>query len=214
MAIAITLWLLFATSMVPHGSRAGEVHGTLTARGARGGVQLASRGTGLKLPSDPVSEAVVYIERIPPRLEEKLAKDAKAARIAQGFGTFMPSTLYIAAGTTVEFENQDRVYHNAFSVSPTRRLDIGKYAPRDTRRVKFTRPGLVQLFCDIHPGETGFIIVTPNHAYARPDASGAFSLPNLPPGKYTVTVWHPRRKKIRREILVPRWGDVNLSLQM
>ena len=76
----------------------------------------------------------------------------------------------------------------------------------------FDEPGIVRVFCEMDPDELGYVVVTPNHAFVRPDARGAFKLPPLPQGDYTVTAWHPRYGKISRALLVPKRGDVQLTL--
>jgi len=170
-----------------------------------------------------VSEAVIYIEKVPESVERKLSGRGGFAlfrrapkpwvpRIVQRNRMFAPRVLAIPAGTQVEFQNLDRVYHNAFSVSTARRFDLGKYAPGKTDTVKFDRAGVINLHCDIHPDMLGFIVVTPNHAYVRPDSLGHFTLPKLPAGPYTVRVWHARRGEIRRAIDMPARGDVDLDL--
>ena len=125
---------------------------------------------------------------------------------------FIPRVLAIAAGTTVEFRNADRIYHNAFSISPAKRFDLGKYAPGQHRTVTFERPGIVNVFCDLHPAESGFILVVPNSFYVHADPSGAFALPKLPPGTYVVTAWHPRfgERKTRVELTASADADLRL----
>ena len=162
----------------------------------------------------PAPDAVIYLERIPNRLERQLARKSAPAIVGQAHGQFTPSVLAIAAGTTVTFRNVDAVYHNVFSVSSARHFDIGKYSPRTQRKVRFDRPGIVRIFCDIDPGESGYIYVTPNHAYTRPDASGAFELPGLPRGTYRLRLWCPGQDLVTREVELPRWGDVNVELRL
>jgi hypothetical protein len=70
----------------------------------------------------------------------------------------------------------------------------------------FRKSGLVQVYCDIHANMAGFILVLPNHAFARPDPSGAFELPELPAGTYAVKVWHPDLPEMRRSVEVPETG--------
>ena len=209
-------WILILLCLGPSGAAAGVIRGTIRLANPR--VQATPAGSGLHgtPPSrrDPVLDAVIYLESIPEKLEKKLARNAALAHVGQAYGCFVPSPLPIAAGTTVEFENQDRVYHSVFSVSPARRFDIGKYAPRASHQVRFDQPGVVKLFCDIDPGEIGYICVTPNHAYTQPDPSGAFKLPKLPPGTYRLRVWHPGYKRITRDIVMPRRGDVALDLRL
>jgi plastocyanin len=104
---------------------------------------------------------------------------------------FAPRVLAVTAGTVVEFKNGDRVFHNAFSLSPAKRFDLGKLGPGQAREVTFDRPGLVSLFCELHPASAGFVVVVPG-AFARADSAGSFTLPPLPPGAYVVKAWHPR----------------------
>lgn len=209
--IVLCLGLLLS----PAPAYAGAVTGTLKLPAARSRVRLASSGQpSTHAANDPQAEAVVYIDRIPDKVEEKLAKKAGKAVMGQCYGAFVPRMMVVAAGTTLTFENQDRVYHNAFSVSPVRKFDIGKYAPRETRDVVFKKPGLVKVFCELDPDELGFIYVTPNNAFVRPDADGQFKLPKLPPGNYTVTAWHPQLGSVSRELVMEKRGDVTVALEL
>lgn len=209
-------WFLIVLCLGPSRAMAGVIRGTI--RLANSQAQATPAGSGLRgtprSRRSPVMDAVIYLESVPAKLEKKLARKAARAHVGQAHGRFVPSSLPIAAGTTVHFENQDIGYHNVFSVSPARRFDIGKYGPRERRQVRFDRPGVVRLFCDIDPGETGYICVTPNHAHTQPDFSGAFRLPKLPPGTYRLRIWHPDYKGITRDIEMPRRGDVSLDLRL
>jgi plastocyanin len=158
-------------------------------------------------------DAVISIERIPAAAESALAqRNAAAPRLAQKDQAFAPRVLAIAMGTTVEFPNLDPIFHNVFSISPIKRFDLGKYPRGQSRRVTFPKPGLVQVYCDIHASMAAYIVVLPNHAFARPDESGAYALPDLPGGEYQVNVWHPDFPELRRKVQVPESGDVNLDL--
>ena len=137
-----------------------------------------------------VSDAVVYVESLPsvfvvpnpvgpqPLLEQKGQ-------------AFQPRVLVIQSGTTVGFPNRDPVYHNVFSVSPSKRFDLGKYAKGQSRSVRFDKSGLVQVFCDIHSDMAAFILVVPHHVFARAGSDGRFLLPELPSGTYKLHAWHP-----------------------
>jgi hypothetical protein len=165
-----------------------------------------------------VADAVVYVEKIPDRVHEKLGRRGWFARVpplpamSHRGRRFVPRVLAIPAGDSVAFANLDRVYHNTFSVSAARRFDLGKYAPGRRDTVRFPRAGAVTLHCDIHPEEIGFVMVVPNRAFARPDSLGAFRLPKLPPGRYRVRTWHPRLGELSRTIEMPKRGDVALEL--
>jgi plastocyanin len=156
-----------------------------------------------------VTDAVVYIERIPAASESTLASARPAPpKLAQKDQMFMPRVVAIAVGSSVDFPNMDPIYHNVFSASPVRRFDLGKYPKGNSRRVDFRKPGLVNVYCDIHSNMEAFILVLPNHAFARPSASGEFALPDLPPGSYQLHVWHPDLGEQRLPVEVPASGDV------
>ncbi len=170
------------------------------------------------------AEAVVWIEAIPEKVEQKLATrrtgwlfkrtlPEPVASIVQVNQRFRPRVLAVPAGARVEFRNADRVYHSTFSVSAAKRFDLGKYAPGRRDTVQFARRGVINLHSDIYPEMLGFVVVTPNHAYARPDSLGRFQLPKLPAGRYTVRAWHPQRGELKREIEVPKRGDTALELR-
>ena len=169
-------------------------------------------------PQRRVKEAVVYLERIPEKVERKLTRRRwwkrapRLPRIVQADLRFTPRVLAAAAGTRVEFANLDRVFHNTFSVSAARRFDLGKYPPGHVDTVAFDRAGVANLHCDIHPQESGFVVVLPNHAFTRPDSLGRFTLPKLPAGSYTVRVWHPRFGELRRNVTMPSQGDLSVDL--
>lgn len=159
-------------------------------------------------------DAVVYVERVPAATEAALARAAAAPslpRLAQKDQRFVPRVVAIAIGTEVGFPNLDPIYHNVFSLSPTRRFDLGKYPRGQSRSVRFEKPGLVNVYCDIHSDMAAFIVVTPNHAFARPGDGGAFALPDLPPGAYSVCIWHPDLGSQRIEVQVPASGDVTVA---
>jgi plastocyanin len=134
------------------------------------------------------------------------------AVIGQVEHRFVPRVLPVALGTTVLFENRDRVWHNAFSISPAKRFDLGKYPPRQARAVTFDAPGVVQLYSDIDPSMAGFVFVSPTPIFTQPDPGGAFALPALPAGTYTLKVWHPTLGRLTRRVEVTGQADPTLSL--
>lgn len=209
-------WILAALSLGPSGAIAGVIRGMIVPASPRSHAELTNSThlAAARVPAIQVREAVVFVEQIPAGLERKLARKSQQALVVQTHGHFVPSPMSIAAGTTVEFENHDTAYHNVFSVSSARRFNVGKYGPNQTRQVRFERTGLIKLFCDIDPAELGYLYVTPNHAYAQPDSTGAFALPNLPHGTYRLRVWSPDHRPISRVVEMPRRGDLSIALRL
>ena len=162
-------------------------------------------------PRGAVGDAVLWIERIPASAESALAlSPLPRPKLAQKDQCFMPRVVSVAVGGVVDFPNQDPIYHNVFSVSATRRFDLGKYPKGQSRSVTFNKSGIVNVYCDIHSDMAAFIIVAPNHAYVQPAADGTWALPDLPPGHYTLHGWHPDFGTFDREVDVP--GDKTLAL--
>jgi plastocyanin len=150
--------------------------------------------------------SVVYLETAPRGAFE--GRDEPHARMDQRNETFVPHVLAIVAGTTVDFPNDDRTYHNVFSLSKTRSFDLGRYATGRSKSVRFDRPGIVRVFCDILSHMSAFILVFAHRYFAVTDDDGRYSLENVPPGTYTLTVWNEsiRDDAPKRTVTVPDGG--------
>lgn len=223
MARFVVALALLSCCLAPVALAGTNVSGTLW-------LSAASRGTGARADSSArgrqrgVGEGVVWVETIPDLVEKKLAepprgwfglKKAKAdpplPRIGEREDRFTPRVLAVPAGGSVEFANRDRFYHSAFSVSGAKRFDLGKAPPGHRDTLEFERAGVINLHCEIHPKAVGYVVVTPNRAYATPDASGRFRLPRLPAGRYVLHAWHPQKGELKLPFDVPRRGSVELN---
>ena len=126
--------------------------------------------------------------------------------------TFVPHVLAIVAGTTVDFPNNDQTYHNVFSLSKPS-FDLGRYAAGRSKSVRFDRPGIVRVFCDIHSHMSAFILVFAHRYFSVTDEDGRYRLDNVPPGTYNVMVWNETTPLESRRITVPEsGGDVELNV--
>jgi plastocyanin len=114
------------------------------------------------------------------------------ATILQKDKTFTPHVLAVPVGTSVEFPNADPIFHNAFSSYSGQVFDVGLYPPGSTRSVRFTRPGIVRVFCNIHSAMSAVIVVLGTPYFAVTGRDGAYSIPNVPPGEYQLEVFHER----------------------
>ena len=115
---------------------------------------------------------------------------------------FLPHLLPILEGTTVEFPNEDEVFHNVFSLSGPKEFDLPKYPAGSSRSVTFGKPGIVNVFCHIHSDMSAVILVLDNPFFTTPNREGSFSLEGVPPGDYTLVAWHERIKAVKRKIRV------------
>lgn len=117
---------------------------------------------------------------------------SRPARMDQKDKTFTPHVLAIPIGAAVEFPNFDPIFHNAFSNYNGQVFDVGLYPPGSSRTVRFNRPGVVRVFCNIHAAMSAVIVVLSTPYFSTTAASGAFDLASVPPGEYTLRVFHER----------------------
>jgi plastocyanin len=181
----------------------------LTPRNVTPAAGLYQRGSAVALESDAResdfgyerSHVVVYLEGA----QENAAPIP--AQMEQQNRRFSPDLVVIPAGSSVSFPNFDPIFHNVFSLSKPKSFDLGNYPKGQTRMVTFPKPGIVAVYCHLHPNMTGTIVVTPNPWGARVDAGGQYTLADVPPGKYTVVAWHKTGGTFRKTIEVVAGRD-------
>jgi plastocyanin len=161
-------------------------------------------------PSPDLGDAVLYLEGAP--LAGAPAKPA-TAEIAITDKAYAPHVLVVATGATVRFPNHDPFNHNVFSVSERNQFDLGLYGRGEAKSHTFAQPGLVRVYCNVHPRMVAYVVVMANRYYAQPSADGSFAIDNVPPGRYRLHVWHER---IPTEVIqdVSAGAEVNGSLQI
>jgi plastocyanin len=125
---------------------------------------------------------------------------------------FVPTLLVIQQGTIVEFRNSDTVSHNIFwpNISGDKKLghNLGTAPSGQSQKFKFTSPGNIPVLCNIHPEMSANIVVSPSPYFTQTDATGAFSISDVPEGAYKATVW---RKGKATTVNVTVKGDTKLN---
>ncbi|HEY1790861.1 MAG TPA: carboxypeptidase regulatory-like domain-containing protein [Verrucomicrobiae bacterium] len=136
-------------------------------------------------------------------------------RIAQHGAAFSPHVLPVMVGTTVEWPNDDGIYHNVFSMSDAKQFDLGLYKgnPPD-KRVTFDKTGRVDVFCSIHENMHCVVLVLQNPFFASTDENGNYRIPGVPPGTYTLKAWHERLPADEKQIVVPADGEVRADFTL
>lgn len=119
------------------------------------------------------------------------APPAKHVVMLQKNKMFTPHILPVVTGTFVDFPNADPIFHNAFSSYNGQIFDVGLYPPGTSKSVRFSRPGVVRVFCNIHPSMSAVILVMNTEYFTTTTKDGSFAL-NLPPGEYELNVFHER----------------------
>ncbi len=178
-----------------------------------GGVELTdSKDPAVRRKKD-YSGIVVWLQPVSGKIP---ALGSKQHTIIQKGKRFTPHISVITAGTTVDFPNLDPIFHNAFSNFAGQPFDTGLYPPGGTHKIRFAREGIVRIFCNIHSMMSAVIVVLNTPWLASTSADGRFQISNVPPGEYTVHIWHERTpeetlQKLEQKITI-NGKDVTLPL--
>jgi plastocyanin len=210
----------------------------LTKRNVTAAAGLYQRGVAVNLitdeGTDPIdyerSHVVVYLEDAPglSRSPVKTAPSASRAALEhrvldhstdrvmkremeQQDRRFVPDLLVVPAYESVSFPNFDPIFHNVFSLSKAKSFDLGNYPKGQTRRITFPSPGIVSVYCHLHPNMTASIVVTPNQWSTVADASGNFTLHDVPPGTHTAVAWHKAAGFLRQTVTVTAEHDAHVQ---
>jgi plastocyanin len=105
---------------------------------------------------------------------------------------FQPHVLAIAVGSIVDFPNADPIFHNAFSSFEGQIFDVGLYPPGTSRSIHFRRPGIVRVFCNIHPSMSAVIVVVDTPYFTKAAQDGHYQIAGVPPGSYVLRVFDER----------------------
>jgi plastocyanin len=194
----------------------GTIRGRVELRqgSAETGARVSVADLGMSATHEPPDRrSVVYLDPAPRAAFD--SREDTRPRMDQKDETFVPHVLAIVAGTTVDFPNNDHTYHNVFSLSKTKTFDLGRYAVGRSKSVKFDRPGIVRVFCDIHSHMSAFILVFAHRYFSVADPEGGYRLENVPPGTYSVFAWNESAPLESRRVVVPDAGgevEVNFAL--
>jgi len=194
----LSLLLALAAAGLPTGSRSaaqqsatvrGHVVIDIPPGGRRPSSAYPSRAVAQAqlAPPSEVENVVVFLKDAPPR-----AVPPRRAAIRQRGETFVPRVVAVPVGSTVDFPNDDPIYHNVFSLSRARTFNLGRFPRGESRAVKFDKAGIVKVFCDIHSHMAASVVVFNHPWFTVPDADGNFEISGLPADNPQITAWHER----------------------
>jgi len=128
---------------------------------------------------------------------------------------FRPHLLAFPIGTTLEILNSDGILHNVHSFSE-KNSPFNKAQPKFRKKIThtFTESELVSIKCDVHSWMRGWLFISDHPYYSVTSERGSFELADVPPGKYTVEVWHEKLGKQTKNVVVEPSGQVQLNFQI
>ncbi|MHB8875649.1 MAG: beta-sandwich domain-containing protein [Myxococcaceae bacterium] len=187
---SITLGALGLLLLAAPASAAGTISGKLAAKNAKF-----------------LKNAVVYVEHA------ASSGPAKTVQMDQKGQVFIPFVLPVVKGSTVEFLNNDDTGHNVFSPDGEK-FDLGVFTKDQSRKYPITREGAYTILCKMHPSMIAYIVSLQNPHFAVTSDDGSFTIPDVPPGEYTLKVWHERKKAEPVKVTVPATGTATAKLEL
>jgi hemoglobin len=154
--------------------------------------QLAASLKGTITVDGKPLEGVGLVQLYPLGKAKTGRRTAKQRVMEQRGKKFAPHLLAVPPGSTVSFPNFDGFYHNVFSGSETQPFDLGLYKNGQSRDIKFDKPGLIRLGCNVHANMAAFVFVIDAPNYVPVDGAKGFTFKSLDPGKYKAVVWSER----------------------
>jgi plastocyanin len=188
---ALATALFSSVALGGEAAKTGVVKGTITVSGK------------------PAGDVVVSVEGVPQDQSKAQLSGGKAkAVIDQKDLKFNPRVLAVVVGTTVDFPNHDKTFHNVYSNSEAKKFDLGLYPSGQSRSATFDKPGIVKILCNAHPNMEAHIVVKNHRYFSLADAHGNYTLAGVPLGKYRVEVWHPQLGTKSVPVELVRAGEV------
>jgi plastocyanin len=141
--------------------------------------------------------------------------DTKKVILDQKDCEYHPHVLAFPAGTTVEIKNPDGILHNVHSYSKVNsQFNQAQPKFKKSMDVKIDKPEAVEVKCDVHGWMHGWLVATETPYFAVTDNSGSFKLTDVPPGTYTVEVWHETLGKTNQKVTVKAKEDAKVNFEM
>jgi plastocyanin len=169
-------------------------------------------GDLLVSPQKELQNAVVWLENPPPNAAWPAS--AKKVEVDQKACVFIPRVALVPSGGTVDFLNSDRLLHNVHA-KPKLNTSFNRTQPKGrTVPVTFTKPEIVRVTCELHSWMTAWVVVAAHPFYAVTGADGQFAFDNLPPGQYTVQVWHERLGTVAANATISDQQPARISVEM
>jgi len=183
--------------------------GTIAANRIAGRILILEKDSK---PSQDLGDAVVYLEGT---ATPATAAAPVTVEIAITDKVYAPHVVVVPVGSTVRFPNHDPFNHNVFSLSEPNTFDLGLYGRGEAKSQTFANPGLVRVYCNVHPRMVAYVLVMANRLYAQPGQDGSFVIENVPPGRHRLHVWHERiPTEVIKDVTASAAGGSDLQIAL
>jgi len=153
---------------------------------------------------------VVVFVNMQPRVDSPPTR----VSIRQTNEEFVPHLVAVTAGSTVDFPNDDLIFHNVFSLSRGATFDLGRYPRSSSKSRTFASPGIIKVFCHLHSHMSALVRVFSHPYFVIPDRDGRFAIRGVPAGRHEVTAWHERAGELTHAVALESGGSAELSFSL
>jgi len=204
-----------------------QTSGTIT-----GTISVARTKVKTKGPKSD-KDVVVYLKKVG---DNDFPISIKKERMDQKALIFIPHTMAVQKGTTIEFLNNDNDNHNVYFINDKSgtKNDIGTWRPGETRSETFDQhleirktsgtngePDTIIVLCKLHLEMAAYIVLFDNPFFSLTQIDGdsqkaSYAIKNVPPGKYELSIWHKKLKLrgLKKDVIVERNKETILDLQI
>ena len=151
--------------------------------------EIAGRVANAK--GDGIAEAVVFVQSLPNGAPPPAPVRAVLDQVNK---EFVPHVLPVVVGSEVSFPNHDQIHHHVYSFSRITSFEIPLYKGEEAPPVLFDKLGAIKVGCNIHDWMSAVILVLPAPYFAVTGADGSYRIEGVPPGRYSLAVWHEGAK--------------------
>ncbi len=150
-------------------------------------------------PDNTLDDVVVYVSAGAP----DDAAPSTVATFTQKGCRYIPHVLAFQVNQEFKILNEDQTSHNVHPM-PKLNREWNKSQPPGAPPIteKYDKAEFIPVKCNVHPWMHGNFAVLKNSHYAVTENGGAFTLPNLPPGKYTITAWQESYGEQSRDVTI------------
>ncbi len=173
-----------------------------------GSVEVLLKGEKRKT---DLSSVIIYLD---PVSQSSIPAEAvkKSFKMSTKNKQFSPRALAVPVGSKVEFPNFDSIFHNIFSVSSPNQFDLGLYKGGASKTQSFQHPGIVKVFCNVHPQMSATIVVSASSYYTIADQTGAFTLSDIPNGSFQLRAFTEEGQTVKKIDVADKPLEVRLTI--
>lgn len=205
------IFAIFSLSVLASPGLAGTIQGVIKYTGKIPAPVVHKTGKfkkacGLEVQDESLIVANQKVKNVVIWLEEKKARKLKnkagTYTINQKNCTYAPHILAMPKGSELEILTSDPINHNIHTYSFENDPINIMFLPGNDYSQEMEEPEVVKVSCDLHGWMEAYIVVTPNSYFAVTENNGTFEIKDVPPGKYTLRVWHEGLGEESRKIKV------------